>query len=265
MNYYKAAIVWVGVVLCTLGIEAAKSNTAPTKPKGRTSKSEPASIESVDKLYREEEAARLENVYRSISKLTNEVTRRKWPQTWQLDMKCRKPGRIIVGKPKHGEAGTPYIYIVYTLTNNTKSPVPLRVSVELRTEFMNKRKKEYYEISGEDILQTIRLKEKNPRLVCYPSGTLQPGQKIECISIFSDVCNEAVVYDFVFYGLNDAYKVDVVEGKVVMYHKVLHVVYERPGDTVEFDWDLIKHVRTEWVTETFPRRKDVLQSSGYPR
>jgi hypothetical protein len=184
------------------------------------------------------------------------------PKTWHLQIEHEKPRRIIVGKDWRGNVGDPYIYLMYTLTNPGKKDLTLKPSVELRTD-----RGTVYETYSIRALRAIEAKERKKFKSMFGADPdletiemkLAAGETKQAIAVFQYSPVEASTYDFVIYGLDDRYmvKVDEIDPKtddkrgLTMYHRLLKISYERPGDEFQTDFDHVKYIDTVWMEEEF--------------
>jgi hypothetical protein len=184
------------------------------------------------------------------------------PKTWQLKIEHERPRRIIVGKDWRGNVGDPYIYLMYRLTNPGKKDLTLKPSVELRTD-----RGTVYETYSIRALRSIQAKEKKKFKSMFGADPeldtiemkLAAGETKAAIAIFQYSPVEASTYDFVIYGLDDRYNVRVDETDpetdddkgLTMYHRLLKISYERPGDEFQTDFDNVKYIDTVWIEEEF--------------
>jgi hypothetical protein len=197
-----------------------------------------------------------------LKKLERDVKPGVRPKTWQLKIEHDKPRRLIVGKDWRGNVGDPYIYLMYRITNPAKKDLTLKPSVELRTD-----RGTVYETYSPRALRAIQAKERKKFKSMFGADVgietnemkLAAGETKQAIAIFQYSPVEASKYDFVIYGLDDRYlvKIDetdpVTEDKkgLTMYHRLLKISYERPGDEFQTDFDRVKYLDTVWIEEEF--------------
>jgi len=165
----------------------------------------------------------------------------------KLKFEHERPRRIIAGTDWKGIIGRPYWCMIYRVTNLGKEAARLNLGINLRTS-----KSVYHECYSPEALSVIREKEKRTFLNLHEiPEKLEPGETVEAVAIFASVPDVSTTYNFTVSGLDSVYRIDGED--FGMFHRLLVISYERPGDEFQVDFDQFNFKDTFWIEENFKK------------
>ncbi len=212
-----------------------------TQPESDSDPALPVDYGSYEKDLR---IARKETADR-LTALAPTVESTKWSKMSRLKLEHETPRRIIVATDWKGVIGRPYWCMIYRVTNFGKKTADLNLGVSLETN-----KGVYHELYSPEALAMIRKKERRTFLnLDEIPEKLEPGETVEAVAIFGGVSDASTVYNFTVSGLDSAYRIDGED--FGMFHKLLVISYERPGDEFQIDFDRFEYKDTFWIEKNF--------------
>lgn len=202
------------------------------------------------------------------------IARADVKKRWELDFTHQRPEHFTFRSPLGKE--TNYIYMVYTVTNNTPQVCPLIVDVALLVDGREWQQPGFYPVEEEQVIadadnlrgysvgiqkELIQDFKKRHKYLNKSDmraiGTLAPGETVHCLAIFRDMAFRYNTVEVMVSGLVDpvTYKwahdpgKSTADSKIYLRYenRVFRLTYERTGDqfySFERGWTLTKH---DWI------------------
>ncbi len=170
-------------------------------------------------------------------------------EPWKLDFEKGKFGAISV-RNKAGRVRTLH-YLVFKLTNESGSDVPLALHFRLATDVNEK--DVYRETVDAKAAEAVAKHLGKKELVARADrpATLADGDSIECVALFGPIDSRWDELTMTVHGLEDV--VYRNGGKRFFRRRAMVMEWERPGDEFFTQRDRIKFKKAAWKTTEGPR------------
>ena len=145
---------------------------------------------------------------------------------WYLTLNAQEPDFIVVDGADL--LRTRYLYIIYTLTNESENPI---AGVQANVVVIAGTGKEVLDRNGPAAKALIEKRVGHELLTEHEAaGAYKPGQKKEIVAIFPVPDPNARTLTFQFRGLTNHYKLVVKDSARQILKRVYEMVYYWPGD-----------------------------------